>query len=173
MQPYYNKRKHATILWWFAIGTMSYKKKPKQQEVFDSPKKKPKSQENPNSYMQKNPVWSFKRADNNYSKWGLKHSEELYRKVITKLISYEGMTWGDIMRASGGRKHGNNNHYENVADLIKEAQERWLELKLDEYDQVFSLRLDGEDRLYGLLPPDGIFSVIWYDQNHEIYQCKK
>ena len=85
---------------------------------------------------------------------------------------YEGMTWGEIMKATGGRRTGNNNHFENVDEFIKEAQERWIELKLEEYSEAFSLRLTGTHRLYGILE-DGTFRVIWYDEDHEIYKSTK
>lgn len=135
-------------------------------------KKLPRSIENPNSYYDKTPVWSFKKLDNGYKKWGFVHVEDLNTTIISKLRDYEGMTWAEIMSASGGRSHGNNNHFENISDLIPEAQQRWSELKLDEYDSIFSLRLAGEQRLYGILQ-NGVFKIVWFDQAHEIYSVKK
>ena len=82
------------------------------------------------------------------------------------------MTWNEILKASGAKTHGNNSHYENVAELIPEAQKRWKELKLEEYDQAFSLRLTNLHRLYGVLQ-DGVFRIVWFDQKHEIYPVKK
>ncbi len=70
------------------------------------------------------------------------------------------------------KKNRNNNHFENVDEFIKEAQERWIELKLEEYSEAFSLRLTGTHRLYGILE-DGTFRVIWYDEDHEIYKSTK
>lgn len=128
--------------------------------------------ETPESFYDKSPVWSFKWLDNNYTKWGFVHVSELNSSVINKLKDYEGMTWDEIIKATGGRKRGNNNHYEKVSDLISEAVERWKTLKLEEYDQVFSLSLSGTERLYGILS-DGIFRIVWYDKNHEIYPMKR
>lgn len=150
---------------------MAKSKKVIQKESVNG-KKIPVAIEDPNSYYSKTPVWSFKNLDNGYKKWGFVHVEDLNATVISKLKDYEGMTWGDIMKASGGRSHGNNNHFENVSDLIPEAQQRWCELKLDEYDKVFSLRLTGEQRLYGILE-NGVLKIIWFDQMHEIYSVKK
>ncbi len=118
------------------------------------------------------PVWSFSRLDCDYKKWGLHHTDKLFEEVITKLKDLEGMNWNDIMQAAGGRNHGTNSHFEDVADLIPEAQKRWRQLGLEEYDQVFSLRLTGTHRLYGILL-DGVLSIVWYDQNHEIYKVSK
>jgi len=33
-------------------------------------------------------------------------------------------------------------------------------------------RLTGIQRLYGILE-NGVFKVVWFDQNHEIYSIKK
>lgn len=134
--------------------------------------KQPRVTEDPQSFMGMHPTWSFKSLDNGYTKWGFSHSDDLFNDVICKLKDNEGMTWREIFSASGGRAHGTNSHYENVADLIPEAQKRWSDLKLEEYDRVFSLRLTNLHRLYGILE-GGVFRIVWFDQKHEIYPTKK
>lgn len=143
----------------------------KQRETVSS-SKQPKTIEDPQSFWGMHPVWSFKSLDNNYSKWGFIHTVSLFTDVIRKLKDNEGMTWGEIFRASGGKSQGTNSHYENVSDLIPEAQKRWAELRLEEYDRVFSLRLTSLHRLYGILE-DGVFRIVWFDQEHEIYPVKR
>ena len=83
------------------------------------------------------------------------------------------MTWSEIQSASGGKRAGNgtNNHFEYIAEMSKEAQKRAKELHLD-VDQLFSLRLTGKERLYGILN-NGVFYVLWYDAQHEIYPSVK
>lgn len=134
--------------------------------------KQAKNVEDPLSFMGLHPVWSFKKLDNGYGKWGFIHSDNLYNDVISKLKDNEGLTWNQIISASGGRSHGTNSHYENVSDLVPEAQKRWKDLHLEEYDRIFSLRLTGRHRLYGILQ-SGVFSIVWFDQNHEIYPVSK
>lgn len=151
---------------------MAKSKKVVKQKETASNSKSPKAVEDPQSFYALHPTWSFKRLDNHYGKWGFIHTDDLYNAVIAKLKDYEGMTWAGILSAAGGRSHGNNNHYENVSDLIPEAQRRWRDLQLEEFDRVFSLRLTGEYRLYGILQ-GGIFQVVWFDQKHEIYQCQR
>ena len=151
---------------------MSRKEKKVIQKEKATPQKKPIVVETPEDFYDKVPSWSFKMMDNGYVKWGLCHANDLYNKVIKKLVDFEGMTWGEIIKATGGRNHRNNNHYENVSDLTLEAQKRWKDLKLEEYDRVFSLRLSGKERLYGILL-SGIFRIIWYDSEHEIYPIDK
>lgn len=143
-----------------------------RQEGHVSAGKQPKAGKSADSYLNRPPLWSFAKMDCAYEKWGLNHTEDLFTEVIEKLHSFEGMTWGEIIQASGGRKYGTNHHFDNVSELIPEAQRRWGKLGYEEYDQVFSLRLDATRRLFGILL-DGVFSVVWYDQRHEIYKMKK
>ena len=110
--------------------------------------------------------------DNGYKKWGFIHANDINESIISKLKAFEGMTWGEIMQISGGRNRGTNSHFENISDLIPEAQKRWKELKLDEYDRIFSLRLAGTQRLYGILE-NGILKIVWHDPIHEIYSINR
>ena len=142
-------------------------KQVKQREQVTSGKQ-PKTVEDPQAYFKKSPIWSFRRLDDEYTKWGFAHTAQLNERVIHELRSLEGMTWYQIMSAAGGRGHGTNSHFEKVAELIPEAQARWKYLKLEEYDTVFSLRLTNTHRLYGILL-NGVFQIVWYDQKHEIY----
>lgn len=151
---------------------MAKKSKIVKQKEIASNSKTPKHIEDPESFYDKIPVWSFKLLDNNYVKWGFVHIKDINTTIIDKLKHYEGMTWGEIIKATGGKKYGNNNHFENVSDLIPEAQSRWRDLKLEEFDRIFSLRLTGEQRLYGILI-DGVYKIIWFDPSHNIYKLKK
>lgn len=151
---------------------MGSKKVVKQKETVSSAKR-PVSIEDPEGYLKKHPVWTFQQCDLDNAKWSLKKSSSFFDDILAKLISYEGMTWGEIQAASGGKStgKGTNNHFEYISQMSREAQERAKEIHLD-VDQLFSLRLTGRKRLYGILD-NGIFSVIWYDSEHEIYPSVK
>lgn len=126
----------------------------------------------PAHYNGMNPLWSFRRIDTLHPRWSIKSCNALYDHIILKLKDYEGMTWQEIMSASGGRSSGTNSHFEDVSDLCKEAQARLIEMHMEDVDRIFSLRLTSLERLYGILD-NGIFFVIWYDSNHEIYPSGK
>ena len=151
---------------------MGSKKSVKQKEVVYSAKKLVHVEE-PEAFLKKYPVWAFKHCDMENEKWSIKKSTSFFNDILAKLISYEGMTWSEIQSASGGKSAGNgtNNHFEYIAEMSKEAQKRARELRLD-VDQLFSLRLSGKERLYGILN-NGIFSILWYDSKHEIYPSAK
>ncbi|MFR6280946.1 MAG: hypothetical protein ACLUKK_07170 [Lacrimispora saccharolytica] len=148
------------------------KKKEKRviQKETASNTKIPKHLESPEGYLSKHPVWAFQRCDKEHPKWSITTCS-LYGDIIEKLISFEGQTWAEIQAASGGKKSGTNHHFENISDLSRAAQKRISDLRLN-IDQVFSLRLSGKVRLYGILE-DGVFFILWYDPEHEIYPSHK
>lgn len=151
---------------------MGSKKIVKQKETVYGTKK-PISIEDPEAYLKKRPAWAFKQCDLEHEKWSIKNNEVFFGNILSKLISYEGMTWGEIQSASGGKSVGNgtNNHFLYIANMSKDAQKRARDINLD-VDQLFSLRLTAKERLFGILN-NGVFSVIWYDSKHEIYPSSK
>ena len=151
---------------------MGSKKVVKQKETVYSTKK-PINIEDPEVYLKKRPVWAFKQCDLEHEKWSIKNNEAFLDNILSKLISYEGMTWGGDTISFRGKSVGNgtNNHFEYIANMSKDAQRRAKDIHLD-VDQLFSLRLTGKERLYGVLN-NGVFSVLWYDSEHEIYPSAK
>lgn len=137
-------------------------------------KKIPNEIENPNEYLRLSPIWSFKKFDIEHEKWGLKNDSNEYHEMIKKLKDYEGMTWESIEKASGGKKKGNgtNSHSIPFSELISDAQRRLRFLKMDDCDEVFSLRFTGKKRLIGIRTGRTLH-IIWHDCNHEICISKK
>ena len=77
------------------------------------------------------------------------------------------MTWAEIYRAVADKKSGNMHHNIDTGDIVKDAQTRLIELRLDDVDQIFSMRLSNKIRLWGI--KDGrALRFIWHDANHEI-----
>lgn len=146
------------------VGKTRNKQTPKSAPL----KKSLYEKSNPSHYLGLSPRWAFKKMDTEHPRWAIGSCDSVYESIITKLRDYEGMTWQEIMSASGGRSSGTNNHFEDVADLCKEARDRMIELHMEDVDRIFSLRLTSKERLYGILE-EGIFFVIWHDPNHEIY----
>lgn len=142
------------------------RKKPKQKENATS-KKRPREAEDAESYLKNNPVWKFKLNDKNHGEWSIRNCCDFNNDVMDKLQDFEGMTWSEIINTNGI----DTSHFVNTSDLIKKAQDRLRELRIIE-DRLFSLRLNGKTRIYGLLN-NGIFNILWYDCKHEIYPSKK
>lgn len=110
-----------------------------------------RTKENPGSTENLTPAWQFHRCDENHPLWGwskLNDSEHL--KIIKLLHGFEKMNWNQIRQAAGGRSSGTNNHSLSIDGFTKEAQKRLEHLKLDDNDELFSLRLNNTLRLYGI-----------------------
>ncbi len=147
---------------------MGKNKKPKNN-VNPLSYKKPKIYTDPSVYLSRNPSWQFSLSDKKHDKWKF-DVDRFDFEIMSKLESFETMTWADIMKASGGRNRGTNNHFIDVSDLSKQARDRLEELKI--YDEkIFSLRLKGKLRIFGILT-NGVFKIIWRDDNHEVCPMK-
>lgn len=144
-------------------------KKRKRTNVSNQPnsRKKTSQVENANSFYRKIPVWRFYRNDRYHDTWSIRNCCNFNEDVMDKLHDFEGQTWNDIINTNGV----DTNHYVETHKLIKKAQERLQDLNIFE-DQLFSLRLNGKTRLYGVLE-NGVFNILWFDSEHEIYPSKK
>ena len=59
------------------------------------------------------------------------------------------------------------NHNVSVDKLIKEAQERLLEIFSEQLDELTSLRLTGNQRVWGKIY-EGVMDLLWWDAEHRI-----
>jgi hypothetical protein len=110
------------------------------------------------------PVWRVGRTDFNGPWCPKRMAQANLVDILEKLKLFENSTWPDIER--GG------SHFITVNRVIKEAQERLRILRLDDTDELFSLRLSGTERLWGLRYND-VFSLLWWDPDHEICPALK
>ncbi len=116
----------------------------------------------PQSYDTLNPSWRFSKLAPLGSKWAIHSVNETVKKdIIKKLMYFEKMTWTDIKSSSTHKSHN-----VNIDKIITSAQKELTDLHIYE-DQIFSLRLTGKERIWGILSR-GVLEIIWYDSNHEI-----
>ncbi|QVL31123.1 hypothetical protein KIH39_20060 [Telmatocola sphagniphila] len=119
--------------------------------------------ENPEEFRDQTPVWSISIFDHQ-GPWG-KHlceqKDHLWDEIYPKLRNYESMTWNEILQNS------KRDHSIEVYKLIKLAQKRLVELRLDDYDNLFRFRLSGEMRVWGIRE-GRVFRLLWWDPEHEI-----
>jgi hypothetical protein len=80
--------------------------------------------------------------------------------------NFESQTWAELMRAAGGRAVGTNHHAIPIEGLSKIARKRLEDLKKDDLDSLFSFRIDGTTRLYGIRERRA-FCALWYDPWHD------
>ena len=89
----------------------------------------------------------------------LKQADGVAKNVLPKMYGWESQTWKEIIKPK------KQNHFIQVSTLNKCAIERLEELRI-EAESLFSLRIQGKERLYGLIEGDGTFNIIWYDTDH-------
>ncbi len=116
------------------------------------------------------PSWQFHKCDKDHPDWGwdLLRADEFVDILTKQLCHFETMTWDEILKASGGRNQGNNHHNIEIDKCCKDAQNRLMQLKLDDIDQLFSLRLTGKFRLWGIKEGQ-VLRFIWIDKEHTVY----
>ncbi|MCY3986066.1 MAG: hypothetical protein OXF23_03365 [Candidatus Dadabacteria bacterium] len=137
-------------------------RKPRQKQNPVAVSKNPRS--TPSSVNSKNFRWNTENADleGEYG-WSKIELKALLNEVIPRLQKYETMTWGEI--------EGKESHFIDVDNCSKEAQKRLKEIKLDDVEQLFSLRIGSRKRIFGWRK-EAIFYVLWWDPDHKIYLSK-
>jgi hypothetical protein len=119
---------------------------------------KTKILENPDKIAQQNPSWAFYRCDTGGC-WAITKDRLhtiFWDKLYPRLQAFERQTWAEI--------EGKENHFVNVLDFNKCAKDRLKVLNITD-DEIFSLRIEGGKRIYGLRPK-GTLIILWYDDNH-------
>lgn len=122
--------------------------------------KEPKNVINPTGYYNQHPSWCFSKCDTD--KWAI-HNIDFLKEFLPKLVSLEQRCWSDII---SDKKH---NHWIDCKDFSKEAQSRISQMP-QSYDSLFSLRLSGKLRLFGVIE-NSVFYLIWTDPEHEVCVC--
>lgn len=119
------------------------------------------------------PAWSFSVADEKGSE-KLPAGSDCHKwcgEILPKLKNFESMTWAEIKSQTYSGKRGRrktSNHYVDTDKLPRDAKRRLRELKQNDLEQLFSLRLKGKVRLYGIIE-GRIMKILWYDPEHRLY----
>jgi len=116
-------------------------------------------------------TWCMRRRDvQGKWTWGEDRAwtEEEWRDIIEPaFLEYERLTWGEIDQRASGTGH-KMHHFQELHTLVTEAQERWFDLGLEEFDTLFRFRLGGTRRFWGYILQAHFFGV-WWDRAHGIY----
>lgn len=87
--------------------------------------------------------------------------------IREKLANFETMTWREILLDAKKQ-----NHNVSVDDLVKEAQDRLTEIFPEQLDELTSLRLTGNQWVWGQIS-EGVMELIWWDSEHQICPSHK
>jgi hypothetical protein len=85
------------------------------------------------------------------------------------LREYAKKTWNEIHAERTGGKQRRQKHVDySKSSICSEAQERLVEIEMDDIDRIFRFRLSGRNRMYGIRYQQ-IFFVLWWDPEHNIF----
>ena len=91
-------------------------------------------------------------------------SADDFRSVLRRLGQLENMTWQELRQAGC--------HQVMVKDLSPDAQKRLRELKQDDTDHVYSVRVTAKERVICLRVEPHLY-VLWWDPDHSVCLTKK
>ena len=91
--------------------------------------------------------------------------------ILPSFTQFSSLTWGEIDRQASDTGH-KLHHGHEIQDVCAEAQERWRQLGLDQYDSVFRFRLGNTKRAWGYILQAHFF-MIWWDRTHSIYPTEQ
>jgi hypothetical protein len=88
-------------------------------------------------------------------------------EIRAKLAEFESLSWREIKVEQADR-----HHLISIGKMSPEAQKRLRKI-LPEMDELFSLRLSGKGRIFGILQERGAMLVVWWDPDHEVCPVRR
>ena len=88
------------------------------------------------------------------------------QEIRAKLAEYEKKDWNEILIREKKR-----NKSVLVGDLKCPKAKKWLADNMPDQEEIWSLRLAGAERIWGIYS-QGVFSLIWWDPNHLIWEME-
>lgn len=95
-------------------------------------------------------------------------SAQIALKVRQQLASYEKKTWEE----SQGSGSAGTLKKISIGELPTPAKQRLERLKLDDFGDVWELRLGGKPRVWGLRHDDVCY-LLWWDPDHSVFPAAK
>jgi hypothetical protein len=110
--------------------------------------------------------WTINRCDRGGQFSVLKiNIENFIENVIPKLQDFETMLWSEIEGKQGS-------HFVQLSDLSKTAQTRLEEISENDCDALFSLRISGKERIWGMRDIN-VLRIMWWDPDHLVCPSPK
>jgi hypothetical protein len=123
-------------------------------------KKEPRIAALPPSFRGGVIAWRFNAVDKNgpFSWLALDDPAE-HKAVIEAMADIETMREADL--------DARGCHFIALGKLAKAAQDRLMELRLDDLDELYSIRLNGRGRVFCVHRPQ-YMRVLWFDPDHQV-----
>jgi hypothetical protein len=107
-------------------------------------------------------IFSFVRFDSQHH-WCVEPDPKTHDvwELGEKLKSFEQTQWKHLAA------NQQNNHSVPFYKLVDEAQKVAQDMGIDDYGEIWSLRLTGKQRIWGVRD-ENFFITIWWDPHHQI-----
>lgn len=116
--------------------------------------------------MQRRPSWHLGLLDKDGPHgWHQCHSIAFWNDLLPRLKSFESMKWSEITGNTGS-------HFIRLDQIEKSAIDRLVELQLDDIEEIYSLRISGACRIFGIMDRSTL-KLIWYDPDHKVCLSRK
>ncbi|MCK9490727.1 MAG: hypothetical protein M0Q24_01445 [Sulfurimonas sp.] len=114
----------------------------------------------PDSFDRHEPSWKFNLIDND-GPWGWSNIDTSERwDILSNKINFkENLNWAEL------KEKGSHNI--EINKLTKKAQKRLVEIGCNDIDELFSLRISGKERIWGIRDRFAL-KIIWWDPEHEV-----
>ena len=93
-----------------------------------------------------------------------KFDSSCMKELMQKIFETQKLTWQVIAE--------NGSHPISINKLVHHAQKRLTKIKKDDLDDLYSLRISGKKRIWGIRERN-IFWILWWDPNHEVCPSQK
>ena len=134
--------------------------------VDDLKKKKARLGADPGEAERSRPVWHVGSMDwDGPYGWAALTDPALVRELWERLRAFESMSWVEIEQQGGS-------HNVEIAKLSAEARQRLVELRQDDVDELFSLRMTGRRRVWGFREAN-VLRFLWWDPDHQVCPVDK
>lgn len=119
--------------------------------------------------------WCHRKSDTAETwSWGESRAwmaDEWANDILPSMNEFTQMTWGYIDTFGSGSGH--KMHHNQPLDAISaEAQARWMQLDLEQFDSLFRFRLGNTRRVWGFILQAHFF-MVWYERHHQIAPTTK
>ncbi len=104
----------------------------------------------------------------------VKHVKQnsFWEEIHPALRHFESKKWKEIEVELFGHNSKTKHHSVSVSKIIPEAQKRLSALKMDDVDELFSIRINGKIRIWGLRY-SSYLKILWFDLEHKICPTSK
>lgn len=123
-------------------------------------------------YNSAKPTWRFNRIESSQNYPFPDDAKTLY-SIFKKLASYETMTVSEIENDRSNHSGPYDLSDERILDKLDKKVLEEINQKRINIDQIHRFTIHGSQRVYALSFTRGVYELIWWDPNHQIYPLPK